>query len=100
MKEKTKRVLKAVGVQTLTIGTATLACYASGMGMVALVNHVFKDGLTKPQLKLFGAVTLTGSLGVGYLVAYESFPKFEGMISEVLDIFPTDPDVREVNDAE
>ena len=100
MKEKTKRMLRTVGVDVLTIGTATLASYASGMGMVALANHVFKDGFTKPQLKLFEAVTITGSLGVGYLVAYESLPKFEGMISEILDIFPTDPDVKEVNDAE
>ena len=73
--------------------TKKLVSYMAGMGTIALVNTVFKEGLTKSQLKLFEGVTLTGSLGLGWLTCYETMPKFEGILSEIVDIFPTTKEV-------
>ena len=97
MKQETKRKLIDAGTIALTVGTGTLAGYIAGMGTVALVNTVFKEGITKGQAKLFGAVTLTGALGMGWLTCYETYPKFEGSMPEIMDIFPT---TKEVQDAD
>ena len=95
MKRETKDKLVGVGTIVLTVGTGTLVSYVAGMGTLALVNHVFKDGLTKSQLRLFEGVTLTGSLGLGWLTCYETMPKFEGIMSEIIDIFPTTKEVKD-----
>jgi hypothetical protein len=95
MKQETKNKIVNVGSIVLTVGTGTLVSYVAGMGTIALVNTVFKEGLTKSQLRLFEGVTLTGSLGLGWLTCYETLPKFEGMLSEIMDIFPT---TKEVSD--
>lgn len=95
MKQETKRKIVDVGTIVLTVGTGTLVSYMAGMGTIALVNHVFKEGLTKSQLKLFEGVTLTGSLGLGWLTCYETMPKFEGILSEIIDIFPTTKEVAD-----
>lgn len=98
MKQETKDLITAVGSTALTVGTSTMLGWAAGWGSIALANAVFKDGLTRGQLKLFGSVICVGSVGVGYLVAQDTYPKFVGLIQDVLDVFPTDP--KEVNNAD
>ena len=91
MKKKTKDDLVGIGAMVLTVGTSTLVGWMAGWGAVSLVNHVFADGLTKGQLKLFGAVTTIGGVGLSLAVADEAFPKFTGIMQDIMDIFPTEP---------
>ena len=91
MKKETKDVIIAVGSTVLTVGTSTLIGWMAGWGAVSLVNHVFTDGLTKGQLKGFGAITTIGSIGVSLATAEKALPKFTGIMQNIVDIFPTDP---------
>lgn len=74
MKQETKDLITAVGSTAFTVGTSTMLGWAAGWGSIALANAVFKDGLTRGQLKLFGSVICVGSVGVGYLVAQDTYP--------------------------
>ena len=91
MKKETKDVVIAIGSTVLTIGTSTLIGWMTGWGACALVNHVFKDGLTRSQLKGFGAITTIGSVGVSLVTAEKTLPKFTGIMEDIVDIFQTDP---------
>ena len=95
MKKETKDAIIVVGSTILTVGTSTLIGWMTGWGACALVNHVFKDGLTKSQLKGFGTITTIGSVGVSLVTAEKTLPKFTGIMQDIVDIFPTD--AKEVN---
>lgn len=98
MKKETKDTIVFASSMAFTLGTSVMAGWAAGWGAIALANTVFKEGLKRSELNLLGSVVTIGSVGVGYLVAQETYPKFVGFMEDVMDIFPTDP--KEVKDAE
>lgn len=91
MKKETKDNIVFVGSTMLTVGTSCMLGWMAGWGTTALVNHVFSDGLTRGQLKVFSAVTFLGSAGVALATADTLYPKFTGYLQDVIDVFPTDP---------
>ena len=98
MKKETKDNIVFVGSMLLTAGTSCMIGWMAGWGATALINHVFSDGLTRGQLKVFSAVTFLGSAGVALATADTLYPKFTGYLQDVMDIFPTGP--KEVKDVE
>lgn len=99
MRQEVKdRIIDATSL-ALTIGTSTMLGIGAGLGTVALINHVFVDGLPRAQAKLLGAVVTVGSIGIGWTAVRTLQPKFEEVCKEILDIFPT-TEMKEVNDAD
>ena len=98
MKKETKDVLAFAGATVFTVGTSVMAGWAAGWSVCTLANLALRDGIKKSEAALYGTVITVGSVGVGYLVYQEVYPKFVGFMQDVLDIFPTDP--KEVKDAE
>ena len=96
MKRETKDNIVFVGSAMLTVGTSCMLGWMAGWGATAFVNHVFSEGLTKSQLKTFAAVTLLGSTGVALATADTLYPKFTGYLQDVLDVFPTTEEVKNV----
>ena len=98
MKQETKDTVVAVGSAMLTLGTSLLVETAVGYGTVAVLNHVMEGAWTKGQVRMFQGIISLGCAGVAGLVAYETFPKFQGIMDDIVSMFPTDP--KEVKDAE
>lgn len=98
MKQETKDTIVVVGSTMLTLGTSLLVETAVGYGTVAVLNHVMEGAWTKGQVRMFQGIVGLGSIGVAGLVAYETFPKFNGIMNDIVSMFPTDP--KEVTDAE
>ena len=97
MKKETKDVIVFTGSMIFTVSTSVMAGWTAGWGAIALANAVFKEGVKKSEAAVLGSVITAGSVGVGYLVAQETFPRFTCFMQEVMDIFPT---TKEVKDAE
>ena len=98
MKKEMKDNIVFVGSTMLTVGTSCMLGWMAGWGTTALANHVFSDGLTRGQLKVFSAVTFLGSVGVALATADTLYPKFTGYLQDVMDVFPTGP--KEVKNVE
>ena len=97
MKKETKDDIVFAGSMVLTMGTSAMLGLMAGWGATALVNVVFPDGLTKGQLKLFGAIVGVGSGGVTLAACDALYPKFTGYLQDVMDIFPTDKEAKDAN---
>ena len=98
MKKETKDNIVFATSMVFTVSTSVMAGWAAGWGAIALADLVFKEGLKRSEATALGSIITVGSVGVGYLVAQETYPKFVGFMQDVMDIFPTDP--KEVKDAE
>lgn len=98
MKKETKDAIVFTSSMVFTVATSVMAGWTAGWGAMALANLVFKEGFKKSEATILGSVITVGSVGVGYLVAQETYPKFIGFMEDVMDIFPTEP--KEVKDAE
>ena len=98
MKKETKDKIIGIGAGILTVGTSSLLALMTEAGAVALINHVFKDGLTKGQARLFCTIITVGGVGIGMRATDILFDKYIGQLEDIMDIFPTDP--KEVKDAE
>lgn len=97
MKKETKDKIVGIGAGILTVGTSSLLALTAEAGAVALVNHVFKDGLTKGQARFFGAIITVGGMGIGMRATDILFDRYIGQLEDLMDIFPTDPiDPKEV----
>lgn len=87
MKKETKDEIALVSSLVLTAGTSMLLGSIAGWTATTLVNLVFPDGITKGQLKLFGAMVGIGSAGVALYTAETVYPVFHGYFQEVMDTF-------------
>lgn len=85
MKKETKDEIALVSSLVLTAGTSMLLGSIAGWGATALISKVFPDGITRGQLKLFGAMVGVGSAGVALYTAETVYPVFHGYFQDVMD---------------
>ena len=97
MKKETKDEIALVSSLVLTAGTSMLLGTIAGWSATALINHVFPDGITRGQLKLFGAMVGIGSAGVALYTAETVYPIFHGYFQDVMDTLEHRSD-REASD--
>jgi hypothetical protein len=85
MKKETKDEIALVSSLVLTAGTSVLLGSIAGWGATALISKVFPDGITRGQLKMFGAIVGVGSAGVALYTAETVYPVFHGYFQDVVD---------------
>lgn len=85
MKKETKDEIALVSSLVLTAGTSVLLGSIAGWGATALISKVFPDGITRGQLKLFGAIVGVGSAGVSLYTAETVYPVFHEYFQDVMD---------------
>jgi len=98
MKAKTKKAIVEIGSFTIATSTSVMLGWAACGGTALILNSMFKDGVSKGAAKFFETVCTLGGIGIAWTAIDPVYTQVRGRLEDVMDVFPTDPEVKEVHD--
>lgn len=96
MKAKTKEFIVDVGSFVVTTSTCAMLGWAASGGTALILNSMFKDGVSKGAAKFFETACTLGGIGIAWTAIDPVYTQVRGRLEDVMDIFPTEPEIKEV----
>lgn len=97
MKKETKDTIVAVGSTLVTVCASTVLGWGACYGTAAVMNLVVKDGFPKVAGKIINNTLVIGGIGIAWASMDPIYAGIRGKLEDVMDIFPTDPEIKEAN---
>ena len=98
MKAKTKKAIVEISSFAIATSTSVMLGWAACGGTTLILNSLFKDGVSRNTAKFLGTVCTLGGIGVAWTTMEPIYNGVRGRMEDVMDVFPTDPEVKEVKD--